>query len=184
MKCVNFRSNIDGKPAFGLKILRNKYAERCFFSANWPDLAHHWLPTVDHPYDKATGEFIVTAPSHYQVVANGVLEEETRSAGRPPRHPLESASSDRDVALQYRRRAIRIPPFRHGGRYPVGNMGLPAGPRRRNRARSKTPAGSAVEFFSSHIGPYPYEKLADVEAAGFQRGDGARQRDLLRRERP
>ena len=31
---------------------------------------------IDHPYDKATGEFIVTAPGRYQVVANGLLVEE------------------------------------------------------------------------------------------------------------
>src|SRR5881392_600661 len=46
------------------------------FSANWPDLARQWLPTIDHPYDKATSEFIVTAPARYQVVANGLLHEE------------------------------------------------------------------------------------------------------------
>ena len=39
-------------------------------------MAQQWLPTIDHPYDKATSEFIVTAPSKYQVVANGVLEEQ------------------------------------------------------------------------------------------------------------
>src|ERR1041384_5471324 len=32
---------------------------------------------IDHPYDKATSEFIVTAPIRYQVVANGLLQEET-----------------------------------------------------------------------------------------------------------
>ena len=53
------------------KYCGNKYAERCFFSANWPDLARQWLPTIDHPYDKATSEFLITAPVRYQVVANG-----------------------------------------------------------------------------------------------------------------
>src|ERR1041384_2960706 len=56
----NFTIKYRGVPAAGLKILKNKYGDRCFFSANWPDLAHHWLPTVDPPYDKATGEFVVT----------------------------------------------------------------------------------------------------------------------------
>ena len=46
------------------------------FSENWPNHARQWLPMIDHPYDKATGEFIVTAPAHYQVVANGLLVEE------------------------------------------------------------------------------------------------------------
>ena len=64
-----------GTPATGLKIGNNKYGDRTFFSDNWPDKARHWLPTIDHPYDKATSEFIVTAPSHYQVVSNGLQVE-------------------------------------------------------------------------------------------------------------
>src|SRR5262245_51710829 len=44
-----FTVKYQGKPAGGLRALKNKYGERCFFSANWPDLAHQWLPTVDHP---------------------------------------------------------------------------------------------------------------------------------------
>ena len=32
---------------------------------------------IDHPYDKATSEFIVTTGAKYQVVANGLLQEET-----------------------------------------------------------------------------------------------------------
>ncbi len=32
---------------------------------------------MDDPADKATVEFIVTAPSHYQVISNGVQIEET-----------------------------------------------------------------------------------------------------------
>src|SRR5258708_4413356 len=32
-------------------------------------------PLIDHPYDKATSEFLITAPAHYQVVSNGLLLE-------------------------------------------------------------------------------------------------------------
>ena len=32
---------------------------------------------VDHPYDKATSDFIIFAPNHYQVISNGLLVEET-----------------------------------------------------------------------------------------------------------
>lgn len=54
-----------GVPASGLKIANNKHGDRTFFSDNWPDKARNWLPTVDHPYDKATSEMVVTAPAHY-----------------------------------------------------------------------------------------------------------------------
>ena len=66
-----------GVPATGLKIGNNKYGDRTFFSDNWPNRGRHWLPIIDHPYDKAMCEFIVTAPSHYQVVSNGLKIEET-----------------------------------------------------------------------------------------------------------
>ena len=66
-----------GVPAAGLLVGPNKHGDRTFFSDNWPNKARQWLPVVDHPYDKATAEFRVTAPAHYQVVSNGLLVEET-----------------------------------------------------------------------------------------------------------
>ena len=62
-------------------MIDNIHGERTAFSENWPNNARHWLPMIDHPYDKATGEFIVTAPAQYQVVANGLLIEETDLPG-------------------------------------------------------------------------------------------------------
>ena len=65
-----------GVPADGLRLIANMHGERTAFSESWPNRARQWLPMIDHPYDKATGEFIVTARAHYQVVANGLLVEE------------------------------------------------------------------------------------------------------------
>jgi aminopeptidase N len=158
-----------GKPAGGLKILNNKYGDRCFFSANWPDLAHQWLPTVDHPYDKATGEFLVTAPSRYQVVANGALEEEIDLGdGRRLTHwnqkvPIATWLYNIGVAqFAVRRfgRAAGVPLetwVYHQDRDPA-------------IATFEDAARRAVEFFSSHIGPFPYQKLAHVQAAGMGGG--------------
>src|SRR5215471_4134628 len=66
-----------GIAANGLHMVKNKFGDRSVFSWNWPTFARQWLPVIDHPSDKATSEFIVTAPARYQVVANGVLVEET-----------------------------------------------------------------------------------------------------------
>ena len=74
---AEFKIDYSGKPATGLIIGKNKYGERTFFSDNWPDKARNWLPTVDHISDKATCEFLVVAPSHFQVVSNGLLVEQS-----------------------------------------------------------------------------------------------------------
>ena len=73
----NIRISYEGIPADGLIIGKNKFNHRTFFADNWPNRAHNWIPCNDHPSDKASVEFIVTAPDHYQVIANGILVEET-----------------------------------------------------------------------------------------------------------
>ena len=70
---IVFRIQYHGIPADGLRIGATKFGDRSFFNENWPNRTRHWLPTIDHPYDKATSEFIVTAPAKYKVVSNGLL---------------------------------------------------------------------------------------------------------------
>ena len=76
-----FRIQYHGTPDRGLIIGENMHGDRTFFSDNWPNWARNWLPTIDHPYEKATAEMVVTAPNHYQVISNGLLVEETNLAG-------------------------------------------------------------------------------------------------------
>src|SRR5690606_29236680 len=66
-----------GIPADGLIISKSKFGKRTFFSDNWPDRAKHWIPCVDNVADKASVEFLITAPSHYKVIANGELVKDT-----------------------------------------------------------------------------------------------------------
>lgn len=69
--------NYNGLPSDGLIISKNKYGHRTFFGDNWPTRAHYWLPCHDDPADKASVEFVITAPEHYQAVANGIQISET-----------------------------------------------------------------------------------------------------------
>src|SRR5579859_4646134 len=75
----------EGIPADGLIISNNKFGRRGFFGDNWPNRAHNWLPCVDHPSDKATVSFNITAPDHYTVVANGALAGEQPLSGHRKR---------------------------------------------------------------------------------------------------
>jgi aminopeptidase N len=68
----------EGIPADALIISTNKFGHRTFFGDNWPNRAHNWLPCVDAPADKASLDFIITAPDHYQVIANGLKVSETQ----------------------------------------------------------------------------------------------------------
>src|SRR5215475_5974761 len=66
-----------GRPTDGLIIRKNKLGHFAVFGDNWPDRARHWFPSIDHPYDKATVEFLVTAPARHDVIAHGRLIEKT-----------------------------------------------------------------------------------------------------------
>jgi hypothetical protein len=83
-----------GIPADGLIISKNKWGERTFFADNWPDRAHQWIPCNDRPDDKATVDFIVTAPAHYKVISNGVMVAETTNGVAQKNHALERKCSD------------------------------------------------------------------------------------------
>jgi aminopeptidase N len=158
-----------GTPGNGLKILANKYGERCFFSVNWPTFARQWLPMIDHPYDKATSEFLITAPSKYQVVANGLLQEETDLGdGRRMTHwkqsvPIASWLNNIGVA-QFAARTFGTA------------LGIPLQTWVFHQDRDagitslETPMRQAMEFYSDYVGPYPYEKLGGVQAAGMGGG--------------
>src|SRR5262245_5404813 len=158
-----------GAPAGGLRILPNKHGDWSAFSENWPNHARDWLPMIDHPYDKATSEFIVTAPAKYQVVANGLLLEETDLGdGRRRTHWKQS------VPIASWLNALGVEQFAvfHAGIVKgvelqtwVAHQDAESG-----RMYFEKPAREALEFYSEHIGPYAYEKLANVAAAGLNGG--------------
>jgi aminopeptidase N len=124
---------------------------------------------IDHPYDKATSEFLITAPARYQVVANGRLEEETDIGdGRRLTHWKQS------VPIASWLNAVGVAQFasRHFGT--VQGISLQTWVYHQDRDNGivtfEGPARQAMEFYIDHIGPFAYEKLANVEAAGLRGG--------------
>jgi aminopeptidase N len=164
-----FKIAYHGVPADGLRLLTNKYGEWCAFSENWPNRAREWLPMIDHPYDKATSELIVTTAAKYQVVANGLLQEETDLGdGRRRTHWKQS------VPIASWLNAIGVQQFAvfHAGT--VRGVELQTWVARQDAGTGRVyfegPARQAMDFYSEHVGPYPYEKLANVAAAGINGG--------------
>mgnify|MGYP006158035795 FL=1 len=164
-----FTVRYKGIPASGLKIGKNKYGDRTFFSDNWPNQARHWLATIDHPYDKAMCEFIVTAPDHYQVVSNGLKIEETHLEGDKkltnwkqsvPISPWLYVLGVAEFAVQYvdefDGKSIQTWVFkqdRDAGFYDFAE-----------------PTKKVLEFYSNYIGPYSYEKLANIQSNSVSGG--------------
>jgi aminopeptidase N len=158
-----------GTPAAGLQIGDNIHGARTFFADNWPNKIRNWLPMLDHPYDKATGEFIVTAPSHYQVVANGLLIEELDLPNNQRRtHWRQSVPI---ASWLYTLGVARFSSHFAGfvGDVPVQTWVFPQD-REAGLQLFEDESRRAMLFFTSQIGPYSYEKLANVQATGFTGG--------------
>jgi aminopeptidase N len=160
---VEVQIEYSGIPETGLLILDNKYGERTFFSDNWPNKARNWLPTVDHISDKATSEFLIIAPSHYQIVSNGLLQEQsaldddlrlTHWKQSVPTAPWLYVLAAANFAVQY------VDEFDHKSIQTwVYHQDRDAG-----FYDFAVPTRQALEFFSSYIGPFVYEKLANIQA--------------------
>jgi aminopeptidase N len=68
---VRVRVVYDGTVSDGLIAKKDEQGRWSWFGDNWPDRARQWLPTVDHPSDKATVTWTVRAPERNVVVGNG-----------------------------------------------------------------------------------------------------------------
>ena len=166
-----FTVKYQGSPTGSFVASNNLHGDRGVFSANWPDLARQWLPIIDHPYDKATSEFVITAPVKYQVVANGVLvEERDLGNGRRVTHWRQ------DQPISSWLNAVGIAEFAVRNFATLKGIPLqtwvPWQEREAGIATFEVPARQALEFMSDFVGPYPFSKLANVWAwvPGFRGG--------------
>ena len=151
-----------GEPIDGLIIAKNKHGDRTFFGDNWPDRAQHWLPTVDHPSDKATVEFIVTAPDHYQVIANGTQIEETNIDDETKLTHWKEA-----VPLPTKVMVIGVARFAVNAAGYINHIPVTTWVYRQDRDDGFSDYKIAVDvldYFYNKIGSYPYEKLANVQS--------------------
>ncbi len=158
-----------GIPADGLKIGKNKYGDRCFFSDNWPDKGRNWLCTIDHPYDKATCEFIVTAPAHYQVVSNGLKVEETDLPnGQRLTHWRQS------VPIASWLYVLGVARFATQEVDVFDNKSIQTWVYYQDRDKGfydfAEPTRQVLEFYSSYVGPFSYEKLANIQSSSVSGG--------------
>ena len=158
-----------GVPADGLRIGPTRFGDRSFFNENWPNRARHWLPTVDHPYEKATSEFIVTAPVKYKVISNGLL--------------LEESQINKEFKLTHWKQSVPVSSwlFVLGvAEFAVQNVGEFEGKSIQTWVYPKdreagfydfaNPTRQVLQFYTDYVGPFVYEKLANVQTPSVNGG--------------
>jgi aminopeptidase N len=145
-----------------------------YFGDNWPNRARHWIPSIDHPSDKATVTWRVTAPASKTVVANGKLlsTRVVRDGGEERREWVWREGRRIPVYLM----VIAVAPL---AQFDFGETacGLAEGQRcvpqsvytapeqRATMPGSFARVGEMVQLFSRLVGPFPYEKLAHLQSS-------------------
>ena len=166
----------DGKPDDGLIIRKNLHGQWGAFGDNWPDRARFWFPAIDHPSDKATVDFTVSAPAQWEVVANGTRTQLMQGAAdqaqrrvwqwritQPiPTYLMVIGATDFAIGTVDRcANGGSAPP--HNGCVPVSYYAFPQDSV--NNATVFRRAGQMVAYFSQLIAPFPYPELANVQSA-------------------
>jgi aminopeptidase N len=152
----------EGEPADGLIISKNKFGNRSFFCDHWPNRAHNWLPCNDHLSDKASVEFIVTAPEHYQVIANGLQVEENNLPGH-----LKLTHWKEDIALPTKVMAMGAADFAVNLSGMVDCIPVTSWVYPENKDigfESYAKAKEILRWYGEKVGPYAYKKLANVQS--------------------
>jgi aminopeptidase N len=75
---LRVRIDYHGSPRDGLIIREDSARGWSAFGDNWPNRARFWIPSIDHPSDKATVTWRVTVPAGRSVIANGTRVSPTR----------------------------------------------------------------------------------------------------------
>ena len=165
----------DGMVSDGLVVRKDARGRWTWFGDNWPDRARQWLPTVDHPSDKATVTWRVRVPVGRTVVANGLLVS-TRAIATPgvPRMNEWKWRESRPIATYLmviaagpiERTDIREADCHYGDEGQCVRQSVYAMPELKSWLPGPfTAAGPIVSLFERLVGPFPYEKLAHLQSS-------------------
>jgi aminopeptidase N len=168
-----------GEVRDGLIIRTDAQGRWTAFGDNWPNRARHWIPSIDHPSDKATVSWTVRTPVGRTVVANGrqLPLERIRVSYAGAR--VSRWREDRPIPT-YTMVIAAAPLVRH--ELGAAACGLAELERCVEQAVYTTPevrdympgpfatARGIVEWMARLVGPFPYEKLAHVQSSTIYGG--------------
>ncbi len=164
-----------GAVTDGLIARRDSAGRWTYFGDNWPNRARHWIPSLDHPSDKATVTWRVRASPRQAVVANGAFVSTRPLADAGGATRVESVWRESQPIPVYLM-VIAAAPL---DRYDLGETACGLGLDRKcvpqyvytAPEQAKTMpgafarAGDIVALFSRLVGPFPYEKLAHLQSS-------------------
>ncbi len=158
-----------GSPIDGLIIREDSVRGWSAFGDNFPSRARYWLPTIDHPSDKASVSWTISAPAARSVIANGVRSARPVASSRrvtsfrlsepiPTYLMVIGAGAMQETPL----RSARCVPSANAACVPQSVWTFAA-------ERSFVPgpfadAGRVVSTLARLVGPFPYQQLAHVQS--------------------
>ncbi len=156
---VHYHGSAEGH---GMLIQKNRYGRMVVFTDSWPNYAHHWFPSIDHPSDKASATITITAPGKFDVISNGrMVHVRFLPDGRRitqwteskaiPTYSVAAGIAEFSIANQPDQEGIQLSWYS----YPEDSQVA---------ARKFSVTAQALSYFGALIGPYPYLKLAQVQS--------------------
>ncbi len=159
---LSFEINYKGIPQDGLIIGKNKFGDRGFFGDNWPDRGRHWLPVIDHPSDKAKVDFIITAPHHYSVIANGIRVEESFL---DKKRKLTHYHEESPIPVKVMVAGVARFAVEYVGKVDDIQSETWVYPQNKKEGFGDFKVGlDVLKYFHTAIGPYSFKKLAHVQS--------------------
>jgi len=161
-----------GAPTDGLIVRTDSAGRWTGFGDNWPNRARFWIPSVDHPSDKATVTWTVRGPAARTVVANGKLVSTRPVRGSDRVETVWRETQPIPVYLM----VIAAAPL---AVYELGDTSCGLAELQRcvpqfvytaPEQRAMLPgafarAAGIVQLFSQLVGKFPYEKLAHLQSS-------------------
>jgi aminopeptidase N len=157
---VRYRGRPDG---IALLARPNAHGSPGLFADNWPEGARRWLPTVDHPSDKATVDFTVSADTRFRVVAPGRLVDTWRLPdGRRLTHWSMSVPIP-TYCMVVGLAEFEVTSIGEAEGIPLSAWVFPADADAIQAVFGRS--ALMLEYYADLLGPYPYGKLAQVQSS-------------------
>jgi aminopeptidase N len=171
---VRVRVVYDGMVSDGLIVRKDAAGRWTWYGDNWPNRTRGWLPTVDHPSDKATASWTILAPPARIVVANGSLVSRTAVTVRGAPMAETRWREARPIAPylmviaagRLQEVPIADPECHPGDQGQCVVQTVYVNPELADWATGAfSMAPRIMSLFERLIGPFPYEKLAHLQSS-------------------